>query len=115
MQSGPPKARPRKAWTIALVGLMLGLWLVVGFIATSPVLHGWLHKDAQAKNHHCVLTQLSQGYMLLGSTSLPPLAPPTPEPLRSQMLELRLPTSSDYSLPLSRAPPVLRCAIRVVG
>ena len=49
---------------IAIAGLMLALWLAMGFVAVSPQLHNWIHADAQSGTHQCLAVQLSKGPLL---------------------------------------------------
>ncbi len=50
----------------AVAGLMLGLWLGVAALATSPALHHWLHQDSDAGGHECVVTLISKSHLVGG-------------------------------------------------
>lgn len=43
---------------------LLVLWLALGLAAASNPLHQWLHPDATAASHVCLITVLAQGHLL---------------------------------------------------
>jgi hypothetical protein len=96
-------------------GFMLLLCVGLLALAASPELHHRLHKDAQSASHACVITQLEQQGLLSGialvTAPLPDLVPSAsfPNP------ELFVPSTRDYRLSPSRAPPVLLSHLTVAG
>ncbi|HXJ61667.1 MAG TPA: hypothetical protein VNU68_33925 [Verrucomicrobiae bacterium] len=49
---------------VAVAGLMLGLWLVLVALGSSPQLHRLLHADSSQPSHDCVVTQLTKSQFL---------------------------------------------------
>jgi len=41
------------------------LWLGLGLAAASNPVHQWLHPDAAASTHVCLITTLAQGHLLV--------------------------------------------------
>ena len=94
---------------------MLMLWLGTFALTALPQLHQLLHKDAQALNHHCLITQLQQHLLMAGSAvAFVPAAPITDLP-SSPPVEFQFLPTRDHRLSLSRAPPAFSPFATVVG
>lgn len=84
---------------------LLVLWLGLGLAAASNPLHQWLHPDATASSHVCLITVLAQGHLLV---ELPPAL--VLEPVRvwfGQPAPSGFPSwpQPDYRFSPTRAPP----------
>jgi len=94
-------------WTPAVATVLLLLFLGVQFLARSAAAHQFIHHDAKAPGHHCVVTVVAEG--LLDFT-------PAPQPIAADsILVPHLPrfVAAEHGirahrLPDGRAPP--RCA-----
>ena len=94
---------------------MLLLWLVTVLVSLSPRLHHLLHDDSQSAGHECLITLLTKSHLLSSPSpvvlvvasrmciELPPIA------------ALIVPSSADYRLSPSRAPPALAPFPTVAG
>lgn len=49
---------------------MLLLWLGTFAMVASPQLHSLLHHDANAPEHHCLVTQIQQNQLLAGAAAM---------------------------------------------
>jgi hypothetical protein len=86
------------------VSLMLGLWLVLTVLSTSPQLHHWFHHDSAAPAHDCLITSLSKGNLIAVGQ------PMTYAPPQSTVVFWHHPPVVNsgfvsYSEPLTRGPP----------
>lgn len=90
-----------------LTAALLALWLGLGLAAASNPLHQWLHPEATASSHVCLITVLAQDHLLI---DLPPalLAAPVRVSL-GQPPALGWPswTAPDYRCSPTRAPPLV--------
>ena len=94
---------------------MIVLWIGTILLAVFPELHHWLHADAQAPHHQCVVT-LVQHQFVLGPAEVLPTQPPIVQlPYESKHAETPALGSTDYRVSPSRAPPVLLSSPTVVG
>jgi len=94
---------------------MLLLWIGILTVAALPDLHHRLHKDAQNASHTCAITHVQEEGLLSGLAFLmapvPELVPVAP----FSHSEVVVPSTRDYRLSPSRAPPVPCSSFKVVG
>jgi hypothetical protein len=94
---------------------MLLLWIATFALAISPELHHLLHRDAQAPDHNCLITQIQQHPLLAGFAAI---TAPAPAPVAVAAVcraEVQFVPACDYRLSPSRAPPFLFSSQTVVG
>ena len=95
---------------LAIAGLMLALWLGMGFVAVSPQLHHWVHADAQSGTHQCLAVQLNKGPLLLGFASVTVSAPISIFVDVPSYEEFHYLPTANHRLCSSRGPPSSYCA-----
>jgi len=94
--------------------VVVGMWLAVGLLAASPLLHELLHQDSQNNQHHCLVSQLGKSSLCGGWADASPI--PSPEYLDfPDSSEYHFLPTSDNRLSPSRAPPSLFISIKVGG
>jgi hypothetical protein len=89
----------------AAVALMLLLWLGLFVTASSPALHGLLHKHSQSAAHQCVITQLQQHLIFAGLENMAVPVPVLAVIDFTPLAAIQVFSSRDYLLSPSRAPP----------
>lgn len=89
-----------------LASLLVLLFLLLGTLAASPVLHETFHADAKHPGHHCAITALMQGHVDVPicdvSLSLVPFLSGYASPFL-----LSVPGEAANLFPPGRGPPVL--------
>jgi len=99
----------------AATGLMFVLWLGTFLLASSPELHRLLHSDAQAPNHHCLVTQIKEHSVFAGAA---PVCAVVVAPVFFEIApfaEFQFLPTSDHQLPQGRAPPIRFSSATVAG
>jgi hypothetical protein len=94
---------------------MLLVWVGTFALTVSPELHRLLHKDAQAPEHNCLITQIQQQPLLAGfsSAAAPAVAPVVAAAVCTP--EVQFLPARDYRVSPSRAPPALLSSATVAG
>jgi hypothetical protein len=86
--------------------LLLGLFLSVFAMASIGTFHEAFHPNANAPDHHCVVTLLASGQVDAAAT-VPTVVVVPAEPVGVCQCEVSRPSSVSFNLPLSRGPPAL--------
>jgi hypothetical protein len=86
---------------------MFSLWVAMCALGVSPELHRFLHKDAQAPGHNCLVTQFQQDSLLSGFVAAVAPAMPEVSGVLVSCGDFQFRPPYDYRLPPSRAPPAV--------
>jgi len=86
--------------------LLLGLFLSVLGLASSPTLHGTFHPTASNPDHHCVVTLLTSGQVEV-SAGVAAVIAPAVFLISGVFRDPSFQTEVSFNLPLSRGPPAL--------
>jgi hypothetical protein len=86
--------------------LALALYLTVALASSSSALHHFFHEDADAREHHCIVTMISSGQLEAPVTAVTAEVPGLIVRASDRAEQPLLPPL-DLRLPPGRAPPVL--------
>jgi hypothetical protein len=98
----------------AIAAAMLVLWCFISAAAIRSQLHHWLHPDSSSPKHECAITNITNGSLLVGCSSI---AVTVPSPAIAYLTGCATHHffAFDYQVSSSRAPPSASFPITVVG